>query len=157
MAEPEGVQQLGWWRVTLPYLYSSPFGTLSTFLCEADTNEWNITLNTTLAIHFPHRNHGARHDIRLTCLCVIKSFLSIFYLQSFGLLKKSTTTSFSNINSNALNIRKYPPAKPLHWNDYLFTGPLYFTALLGNKVVNCNVIVMGMLILSIYQLFYCYR
>lgn len=114
MAEPEGVQQLGWWRVTLPYLYSSPFGTLSTFLREADTNEWNITLNTTLAIHFPHRNHGARHDIRLTCLCVIKSFLSIFYLQSFGLLKKSTTTSFSNINSNALNIRKYPPAKPLH-------------------------------------------
>lgn len=47
------------------------FGTLSTFLGEADANEWNITLNTTLAIHFPHRNHGARHDIRLTCLCVM--------------------------------------------------------------------------------------
>lgn len=44
MAEqPEGVQQLGLWSVILSHLYSSPFWTLSTFLCEAATNEWNIT------------------------------------------------------------------------------------------------------------------
>ncbi len=40
MAEqPEGVQQLGLWTVILSHLYSSPFWTLSTFLCEAATNE----------------------------------------------------------------------------------------------------------------------